>query len=106
MPAAVAAASCAALEIVRGREGDRRRAALAANVARVGRTATAIQPVRVGGDRQVMEVTEALLSEGLYVQGVRPPTVPVGTARLRIALSADHGDNHLKLLNNAVRRFT
>jgi 7-keto-8-aminopelargonate synthetase-like enzyme len=111
MPPAVAAASVAAIELVRGAEGTQRRAALAANVERfaAGRprsVRTPIHPVRVGDDRRVMEISEALLAEGVYVQGIRPPTVPVGTARLRIALSADHQPGELETLNNALRRFT
>lgn len=106
MPMAIAAASCAAIDLVRSSEGERRRAALADNIVRMGRTRTAIQPVRVGDDRRVMAITEGLMEVGLFVQGVRPPTVPVGTSRLRIALSSDHSSNHLELLNNAMRRFT
>ncbi|MEZ4407653.1 MAG: aminotransferase class I/II-fold pyridoxal phosphate-dependent enzyme [Polyangiales bacterium] len=37
-----------------------------------------------------MRVTERLLDEGYFVQGIRPPTVPVGTSRLRVTLSAAH----------------
>jgi 8-amino-7-oxononanoate synthase len=106
MPMAIAAASCAAIELVRSPEGERRRNQLATNVRRIGRTRTAIQPVRIGDDRRVMAITEELIGAGLFVQGVRPPTVPPGTSRLRIALSAEHSDNHLELLNNALRRFT
>jgi 8-amino-7-oxononanoate synthase len=51
-----------------------------------------IVPIRVrGGDpRQAMEACEALLARGIFAQGIRPPTVPPGTARLRFALMATH----------------
>jgi len=110
MPPAIAAASAAAIELVRGPEGVRRRARLQENITRLGsrpaRAETAIYPVRIGDDRRVMQVAEELLAEGLYVQGIRPPTVPARTSRLRVALSSDHTSNHMELLNNALRRFT
>jgi 8-amino-7-oxononanoate synthase len=56
----------------------------------------------VGGDREVMAWTEALLARGLYVQGIRPPTVPVGTARLRVGLTAAHSVQQLDFLANSI----
>jgi 7-keto-8-aminopelargonate synthetase-like enzyme len=44
-----------------------------------------------------MDVAEALLTRGVYAQGIRPPTVPAGTARLRLALMATHTDAQLDL---------
>ncbi len=49
-----------------------------------------IVPVLVGDSTQALQASQALLDAGYFVQGIRPPTVPVGTARLRIALSAAH----------------
>jgi 8-amino-7-oxononanoate synthase len=108
MPPAIAAAGVAAVELVQGRDGDARRSRLAANIGAVrqGRSRTAIHPFVVGDDRKVMELAQAMLTDGVYVQGIRPPTVPPGTARLRVALSADHRAEHLDLLNNSLRRFT
>lgn len=51
---------------------------------------TAIQPVIVGSAHRALEVSRALRSRGLFVAAVRPPTVPQGSARLRVALSAAH----------------
>jgi 8-amino-7-oxononanoate synthase len=51
---------------------------------------TAIQPLVIGGTNAAMRVADALLERGLLVPAIRPPTVPEGTARLRISLSADH----------------
>ena len=54
-------------------------------------SATPIQPLIVGDNRAVMALSEALLQQGIWVPAIRPPTVPAGTARLRISLSAAHG---------------
>jgi 7-keto-8-aminopelargonate synthetase-like enzyme len=49
-----------------------------------------IVPVMIGGNADTLRVSEALLEAGYFVLGIRPPTVPPGTARLRIALNALH----------------
>jgi len=51
---------------------------------------TAIQPVIVGGNAAALELAAALWARGFWVPAIRPPTVPQGTARLRISLSAAH----------------
>ncbi|MGZ5118880.1 MAG: 8-amino-7-oxononanoate synthase [Burkholderiales bacterium] len=51
---------------------------------------TAIQPLVVGGAIDALALSERLAERGLLVPAIRPPTVPRGTARLRISLSADH----------------
>lgn len=51
---------------------------------------SAIFPIVIGDAKLTMQLTEELLSEGLFIQGIRPPTVPNGTSRLRITLSALH----------------
>jgi 8-amino-7-oxononanoate synthase len=51
---------------------------------------TAIQPLIIGGNGEAVAASEALAREGLLVPAIRPPTVPRGTARLRISLSAAH----------------
>lgn len=51
---------------------------------------TALQPLVIGGNEEAMAVSEALARAGLLVPAIRPPTVPQGTARLRISLSAAH----------------
>jgi 8-amino-7-oxononanoate synthase len=51
---------------------------------------TAIQPLVIGGSSEAVAVSAALAERGLLVPAIRPPTVPQGTARLRISLSADH----------------
>jgi 8-amino-7-oxononanoate synthase len=105
-PPGVSAVSRAALAIVRGAEGDRRRVDLAAHARRLrelvrdagGAPTSAIVPLVIGSDPDVMARTELLLAEGVFVQGIRPPTVPVGTARLRIGLSAAHTVQQVEIL--------
>ena len=114
-PSSIPAASLAAIEIVRGTDGLDRRRRLASHARRFrelvphagGARDSAIAPVRVGDDRKVMRFTAQLLEEGLFVQGIRPPTVPDGTARLRVSLSAGHTAQHIETaslaINNAMR---
>jgi 8-amino-7-oxononanoate synthase len=49
----------------------------------------------VGETPRVMEISDALWQQGLFVQGIRPPTVPEGTARLRVTLTAAHEQAHI-----------
>ncbi|ACY19357.1 8-amino-7-oxononanoate synthase [Haliangium ochraceum] len=102
LPPGVVAATRAALALVAGEEGEALRARLADNIERFRRGlaalgllvenvgATPIFPVLVGDEARTMECTRLLLERGLYVQGIRPPTVPAGTSRLRFALMATH----------------
>ncbi len=110
LPPSVPAASLAAIEIVRGGDGDQRRRALVSHARRFrelvrragGAGTSAIAPVVVGGDREVMACSDALLARGLFVQGIRPPTVPVGTARLRVGLGAAHTTQQVEELAKAL----
>jgi 8-amino-7-oxononanoate synthase len=56
----------------------------------------------VGDDRRAMEAMSFLLERGLLVAGIRPPTVPPGTARLRLSLSAALTTADLDLLTSAL----
>ncbi len=51
---------------------------------------TAIQPLLIGENEKALQLSEALRKRGIWVPAIRPPTVPKGTARLRITLSAAH----------------
>jgi 8-amino-7-oxononanoate synthase len=59
---------------------------------------TAIQPVIIGDTKSTLEFSEQLLAQGLLITAIRPPTVPEGTARLRITLSAAHSHAHIDKL--------
>jgi 8-amino-7-oxononanoate synthase len=86
-----AAAALAAVRIVSGPEGDRRRAALRANVDRLrpGHPSPIVAVV-LGSEEAALAATDALLADGLLVPAIRPPTVADGTCRLRVALSSEH----------------
>jgi 8-amino-7-oxononanoate synthase len=63
---------------------------------------TAIQPLVIGGNDEAMAVAERLARDGLLVPAIRPPTVPQGTARLRISLSAAHAPDDVERLAAAL----
>lgn len=66
---------------------------------------TAIQPLVVGATDAAMGIAEALLKRGLLVPAIRPPTVPEGTARLRISLSAGHAPAQVDRLVTALHEI-
>lgn len=93
--------------------GDARRRHLAALVAQLRgalkfrrwelmSSETAIQPVVIGGNAEAIAIAAALLERGFLVPGIRPPTVPEGTARLRITLSAAHSAEQVAQLAEAL----
>ncbi len=59
---------------------------------------TPILPVLLGSADRTMRVCENLLGQGIFVQGIRPPTVPEGTSRLRITVSSEHTRNQMDQL--------
>ncbi|MBM4226550.1 MAG: 8-amino-7-oxononanoate synthase [Gammaproteobacteria bacterium] len=59
---------------------------------------TPIQPMLVGDGERALEVAAGLRKRGLYVRAIRPPTVPAGTARLRVCLSAAHDTSQIEQL--------
>ena len=63
---------------------------------------TPIQPLIVGPEEQAMRLSEALRERGLWVTAIRPPTVPQGTSRLRITLSAAHSEADVDRLLSAL----
>ncbi len=87
----------AAVHLVVGHEGERRRERLWSNAAMLARRLgesdappSPIFPLLVGANSSAVSVSRALLACGWHVQAIRPPTVPEGTARLRITVRADH----------------
>jgi 8-amino-7-oxononanoate synthase len=112
VPAAAHAVS-ASLRIIGGDEGEHRRAHLRSLIARtrdlLKRTLwlpvdshTAVQPLIIGANDATLEVAAALDRANLWVPAIRPPTVPEGTSRLRISLSAAHSHSDLDQLEQAL----
>ena len=66
---------------------------------------TAIQPILIGDNHEALRVANALYERGLWVPAIRPPTVPKGTARLRVSLSAAHSKEQVALLVDALREL-
>jgi 8-amino-7-oxononanoate synthase len=99
-----AAAGLAAVGIVRSSEGDALRTRLAGLVATVsaqlGWTVhpSPIIPVVIGEEALAVSASAELLDQGLWVPAIRPPTVPPGTSRLRVTLSASHSDQQVERL--------
>ncbi len=107
MPPAVAEATRASLHLVQS-EGWRREK-LHTLIARFRDGATQlglqlmdsitpIQPLLVGNAHETVRLSEALLDKGILISAIRPPTVPEGTARLRITLSAAHSEEQVDRL--------
>ena len=112
MPPALAAATSKAVEIARG--GEALRAQLTANIAQfraqalaaglpIAASQTAIQPILFGA-KDVMATSHKLMQAGFYVPAVRPPTVPKGSARLRVSLRANHTGAQIDALISALAR--
>ncbi len=64
---------------------------------------TAIQPIVIGDNHEAVRLAQALYERGLWVPAIRPPTVPPGTARLRVSLSAAHTSAHIAQLVETLR---
>jgi 8-amino-7-oxononanoate synthase len=101
-----AAAALAALRVLRSPEGTALRNRLRAHVERIrpGHPSP-IVPVLLGSEERALAAAEALLEQGLLVPAIRPPTVPPGTSRLRVALSAAHTDAQVEALARALARW-
>ncbi|MDP2761502.1 MAG: 8-amino-7-oxononanoate synthase [Sideroxyarcus sp.] len=65
-------------------------------------SATPIQPILIGDSARAMHLSQLLRERGLLVTAIRPPTVPAGSARLRVTLSAAHSSAQLELLLEAL----
>ena len=110
-PPALACATLKSLELLRSE--DWRRVHLNALIKRFREgaraiglqlmdSATPIQPILIGDSARAMRLSQLLRERGLLVTAIRPPTVPVGSARLRVTLSAAHSSAQLELLLEAL----
>jgi 8-amino-7-oxononanoate synthase len=107
-----AAAALAALRVLRSAEGAALTGRLATLIDRVAGAGFAppghpspIIPVVLGSEQAALSASAALLQDGLWVPAIRPPTVPVGTSRLRVTLSAAHSDDDVSRLVQALAQL-
>ncbi|WP_066270181.1 aminotransferase class I/II-fold pyridoxal phosphate-dependent enzyme [Hydrogenophaga palleronii] len=122
-PPLLAEALRASLRCVLGADGEQRRQQLADRIEqlrnglapgqhaafdatgwRLMPSATPIQPLLIGHNQPALAVMASLREQGLWVPAIRPPTVALGTARLRIALSAAHQPDDVDALLRALRK--
>ncbi|OAT46451.1 8-amino-7-oxononanoate synthase [Kluyvera georgiana ATCC 51603] len=101
MPPAQAQALQAALAVIQSDDGQQRRDILAQHIAafrhgaqglayELSGSQSAIQPLIVGDNADTLRLAERLRAQDCWVTAIRPPTVPAGTARLRLTLTAAH----------------
>ncbi|WP_027852927.1 8-amino-7-oxononanoate synthase [Marinobacterium litorale] len=111
MPPAVAWATLASLKLVREEHWRREKLARLIERFRTGasqlgfelmNSSTPIQPILVGSADEALRLSEALEDRGIFVSAIRPPTVPAGSARLRVTLSASHTDAQVDRLLDAL----
>lgn len=107
LPPAIVAAAIAALEVIEREPGY---AALPVQKAKGFTQQTGlpdaqspIVPVIVGGEQAALDASRMLADEGFLVAAIRPPTVPAGTARLRLTFTAQHPDDQIARLAGIVR---
>lgn len=115
-PPALAHALMASIDIIEGDEGASRRAHLQKLIAQLNdelklrrwqrmASSTAIQPIVIGGNEEALRIGAALYGKGIWVPAIRPPTVPAGTARLRVTLSAAHTQEEVAQLSAALNEL-
>lgn len=113
LPPSLLALIAARLDLIPGLNAKRAHLLMLANRARSGLqslgmdcldSTTQIVPALIGSDAETVEVASQLESDGFLVGAIRPPTVPAGTARLRISLSAEHRLTDVDRLLSAIGR--
>jgi 8-amino-7-oxononanoate synthase len=105
-PPAVAHASMVSLDLIRSEEGDRLREKLRENVAVLSPGhGSAVVPVVLGSNEAALAASRGLEDSGFLVPAIRYPTVPRGTARLRISISAAHPQDAVSALAEGTKRL-
>jgi 8-amino-7-oxononanoate synthase len=111
MPPALAAAALAAVQLAQTESWRRDKLTVLIDRFRTGAaqlgltlssSTSAIQPLVLGDAQAALDAAQALEQQGLLVTAIRPPTVPAGSARLRITLSAAHEEEHVDQLLDAL----
>jgi len=113
---ALAHALLTSIDIISGAEGQERRAhlnklirmfshSLNLQLWQLMPSVTAVQPVVIGENAAMLNIAGNLLEQGYWVGAIRPPTVPLGTARLRVTLSAAHTELQVHQLTQAINRL-
>jgi 8-amino-7-oxononanoate synthase len=112
-PPASAAAACAALTVLQ-QDPSRRarlwrnRAHLFAGLTRLGfhltESASPILPILIGQAEKALAFAEQLLAQGVYAPAIRPPTVPDGSSRIRVTITAEHSPEQIELALSAFER--
>lgn len=112
-PPATAAAAQAGLDIIDSEEGDRLRLSVIKNVAVMNRegerflkkkSETPIFPFYITGGKEIMDVSRKLRDEGFFAPAIRPPTVPAGTERFRVSVTAQHNKDDCKNFISAMNK--
>ena len=115
MPAAIAAATLASIDIVKNEPQRReylqtliKQFKTGANQLGLNLMAsdTAIQPILIGDAQQALNMSDKLKQQGIMVTAIRSPTVPVGSARLRVTLSAAHTSQQVDQLLGALAKLS
>ncbi|MGH1430340.1 MAG: 8-amino-7-oxononanoate synthase [Neptuniibacter sp.] len=107
MPPAVAAATLTSLKILKSESWRRDKLQALIKQFRQGceqlglqlmDSPTPIQPILIGESDKALEISQGLEREGIFISAIRPPTVPQGSARLRVTLSAAHDETQVDVL--------
>lgn len=111
-PAAIAAATRASLRLVQAESWRREKLQSLVSQFRQGASQlglelmaseTAIQPIIIGDAEKALKISKNLLDRNILISAIRPPTVPQGTARLRVTFCATHTEEHVNKLLDALK---
>jgi 8-amino-7-oxononanoate synthase len=107
LPPAIVAAAIAALDLIEREPGYAalpvQKAKAFTQAAGLPQAQSPIVPVVIGDEQTTLDASRMLMDEGFLAVAIRPPTVPVGTARLRLTFTAQHPDDQIARLAGLVR---